>query len=86
VRVADPTDEFFGAELHAGLLKQVAEETGGGYYTPDRALDIARDMLYSPTGSTVVKKNDLWDMPLILAVLLLALGGEWVLRRRRGLA
>lgn len=86
VRVAEPTDEYFGAELHAGLLKQVAEETGGGYYEPERATDIARDMIYSPTGSTVVKKNDLWDMPLLLIVLLLALGGEWVLRRRRGLA
>ncbi|MBK8248954.1 MAG: hypothetical protein IPK85_16375 [Gemmatimonadetes bacterium] len=86
VRVAEPTDEFFGAELRTALLRQVAEETGGGYYPPEDAVRIAEDIVYSPAGSTVVKKNDLWDMPLVLLTLLLALGGEWVLRRRRGLA
>lgn len=86
VRVAEPTDEFFGAELRVSLLRQVAEETGGGYYPPARATEIAEDLVYSPTGATIVKKNDLWDMPLLLLVLLGALGGEWVLRRRRGLA
>ena len=86
VRVAEPTDEYFGAELRTALLRQVGEETGGGYYRPEDALRIAEDIVYSPAGSTVVKKNDLWDMPLVLITLLLALGGEWVLRRRRGLA
>ena len=86
VRVAEPTDEHFGAELRASLLRQVASETGGAYYTPETAANIARDIVYSPSGSTVVKQNDLWDMPLVLILLLVALGGEWVLRRRRGLA
>ena len=86
VRVAEAMDEHFGAELRASLLRQVAEETGGRYYTPATVGDLARDIVYSPSGSTVVKKNDLWDMPIVLIVLLLALGGEWVLRRRRGMA
>ncbi|MGQ0648684.1 MAG: hypothetical protein ACT4P7_14080 [Gemmatimonadaceae bacterium] len=86
VRVAEPTDEQFGAELRASLLQQVAEETGGGYYTPATAGEIVKDIVYSPSGSTVVKRNDLWDMPLVLMVLLIALGGEWFLRRRRGMA
>jgi uncharacterized membrane protein len=86
VRVAEPADEFFGAELRASLLKQIAQETGGSYYSPERAAEIARDLVYSPTGATIVKKNDLWDMPLLLLLLLAALGGEWFLRRRRGLA
>ncbi|MBC7895244.1 MAG: hypothetical protein H7066_07510 [Cytophagaceae bacterium] len=86
VRVAEPADEHFGAELRSSLLRQVASETGGGYYTPETAANIARDIVYSPSGSTIVKQNDLWDMPLVLILLLVALGGEWVLRRRRGLA
>ncbi len=86
VRVVEPTDEYFGAELRTALLRQVAEETGGGYYTPANALEIAEDVVYSPAGSTVVKRNDLWDMPIVVLLLLLALGGEWILRRRRGLA
>jgi uncharacterized membrane protein len=86
VRVAEPTEEYFGAELRTSLLRQVASETGGGYYDADQALDVARDIVYSPSGSTVVKKNDLWDMPIIFLILIAALGGEWMLRRRRGLA
>ena len=68
------------------LLRQLAEETGGRYYPADRALDVAKDMVYSASGATVVERKDLWDMPVLLGLLLLALGTEWALRRRRGVA
>ncbi|MEO7963470.1 MAG: glutamine amidotransferase, partial [Gemmatimonadaceae bacterium] len=86
VRVAPPTTEYFGAEMRSSLLREIAEETGGRYYTADRAGEIARDMVYSASGATVVQKRDLWDMPIVFLLLLGALGGEWLLRRRRGLA
>ncbi|MEO6447264.1 MAG: hypothetical protein ABIZ91_04705, partial [Gemmatimonadaceae bacterium] len=86
VRVAQPTAEFFGAEMRPGLLRRIAEETGGRYYPADQALDVAQDMVYSASGATVVDRKDLWDMPVVLLLLLATLGGEWVLRRRRGLA
>ena len=85
VRVAEPVDEFFGAERRDLLLEQLARETGGRSYTPQRAEEIARDMNYSASGATSVRRRDLWDAPLVLLVLLLLLGGEWILRRRRGL-
>lgn len=86
VRVAPPTSEYFGAEMRPALLRQVASETGGRYYPAERALDVARDMVYSASGATVVEKKDLWDMPALLVVMLVALGAEWALRRRRGVA
>ena len=43
-------------------------------------------MVYSASGATVVEKEDLWDMPALLVVMLVALGAEWALRRRRGVA
>lgn len=86
VRVAPPTTEFFGAEMRPTLLRQIAEESGGRYYTVDQAGDIARDMVYSTSGVSVVHKRDLWDMPVIFLLLLATLGGEWLLRRRWGLA
>lgn len=85
IRVAEPVDEYFGAERRDGLLNQLARETGGRNYTPERALDVARDLKYSSSGATEVRRLDLWDAPLVLLTLLLLLGGEWVLRRRRGL-
>ncbi len=85
LRVAQPTEEYFGAERRDGLLDQLARETGGRTYTPQRATDVARDLNYSPSGATSVRRLDLWDAPLVLILLLLLLAGEWVLRRRRGL-
>jgi uncharacterized membrane protein len=85
VRVAEPVDEYFGAERREALLEQLARETGGRTYTPQRALDVARDLVYSASGATEVRRLDLWDAPLVLIILLALLGGEWILRRRQGL-
>lgn len=86
VRVAPPTAEYFGAEMRPALLRQVAEETGGRYYPAERALEVAADLQYSASGATVVERKELWDMPALLLSLLSALGAEWALRRRRGVA
>jgi uncharacterized protein YneF (UPF0154 family) len=34
---------------------------------------------------TVVQEKDLWDMPVVLALLVGLVGGEWFLRRKVGL-
>jgi uncharacterized membrane protein len=86
VHVTESTAESFGAERRDGLLQQLADETGGRRYTPERALDVARDLRYSTSGATEVRRLDLWDAPLVLVLLLGLLGAEWVLRRRWGLA
>lgn len=86
VHVAEPMDEFFAAERGDGLLEQLARETGGKTYTPQRASEVARDLTYSTSGATEVRRLDLWDAPLVLLVLLTLLAVEWMLRRRRGLA
>ncbi|MES3032507.1 MAG: glutamine amidotransferase [Gemmatimonadota bacterium] len=85
VRVAEPVEEYFGAERRDVLLEQLARETGGRSYTPQRAAEIARDLAYSASGATAVRRLDLWDAPLVLLLLLALLGGEWALRRARGL-
>ncbi len=86
VSVIDPTVESFGAEQHSALLKRIAEETGGRYYTPAQAANVANDLVYSNSGNTVVQRLDLWDMPIVFVVLLALAGGEWAYRRSRGLA
>jgi uncharacterized membrane protein len=86
VRAAEPTAEFFGAQLRPSLLRQIADETGGRYYSTADAGKVAEDIVYSASGATVVERRDLWDMPIVFLLLLGAVGGEWLLRRRRGLA
>lgn len=74
------------AELRAPLLRRIAQETGGRYYPLGQASALAEDVIFTESGVTVREALDLWDMPLVFLVLAALLGGEWALRRSRGLA
>jgi len=86
VRVADPTAEYFGAEMRPALMRQVADETGGKYYRADDVSTLPEDVVYTNSGATEIQRLDLWDMPVIFVLLVSLLGAEWLYRRRRGLA
>ncbi|MGQ0537523.1 MAG: glutamine amidotransferase, partial [Gemmatimonadaceae bacterium] len=58
---ADSEREFFAAERRVPLLRQLAEETGGRYYEPAQAADVARDLAHSASGVTVIDRKELWD-------------------------
>ena len=82
----DIQQEMFGAAQRPALLERIARETGGRYYTPQTAEALARDMMYTSSGTTVTEQLDLWDTPAIFIALLALIAAEWLLRRRRGLA
>jgi uncharacterized membrane protein len=79
-------DEFFGSQMRAPLLRRIADETGGRFYTTANAASLAEDIAYAGRGATVQEERDLWDMPVVFILLVGLLGGEWVYRRLRGLA
>ena len=83
---ADLPTEHFGAEMNAPLLRRVAEETGGRFYTAATVDNLAEDARFTASGKTVIESYELWDMPIVFLLLLSALGSEWLLRRRWGLA
>jgi hypothetical protein len=74
------------AELRTPLLKRIAKETGGRYYPLKDASRLSDDVIYTEAGVTVRDARDLWDMPIVFLLLAGLLGGEWIYRRRRGLA
>ncbi len=86
VRVADLNTEYFDAEMRAPLLKRIATETGGRFYTPATANTLAEDVALSKHGVTVVNQMDLWDMPAVLLLLVGLVSAEWWYRKVRGLA
>jgi hypothetical protein len=86
VRVADLNTEYFDAEMRAPLLKRIANETGGRFYTPATANTLAEDVALSKHGVTVVNQMDLWDMPAVLILLVALVTAEWSYRKVRGLA
>jgi hypothetical protein len=85
VRASAADSEYFDAAMRAPLLKRIAEETGGRFYTAANVAALPDAISYSGRGVTVVEERDLWDMPAVLLLLVALTGGEWAYRRRRGL-
>ena len=86
VRALPDDTEYIDAAMRAPFLTRIAEDTGGRFYTAASASTLPEDITYLGRGVTVVQEKDLWDMPAVLALLVGFAGGEWVLRRRWGLA
>jgi uncharacterized membrane protein len=85
VRASAADSEYFDAAMRAPLLKRIAEETGGRFYTEADSASLPEAISYSGRGVTVVEERDLWDMPAILILLVGLIAGEWAFRRARGL-
>jgi uncharacterized membrane protein len=86
VRAAPDEGEYFDAGMHGALLRRVAQETGGRFYTTSTAGALAEDLKYTGRGVTTVEERDLWHMPIVLVALIGVMCGEWGYRRVRGLA
>jgi uncharacterized membrane protein len=84
VRSTSADNEYFDATMRAPLLRRIAEETGGRFYTNDVST-LPEAISYSGRGVTVVEERDLWDMPAVLLLLIGMTAGEWAYRRGRGL-
>ncbi len=76
--------ENFGIEQNRELLEKLSAETGGAYYRPAQVEKLLKDITFSEAGLTVRETRDLWSMPIVFLILLVLIGGEWLLRRRWG--
>jgi len=74
------------AEQRPAVLRRIANETGGHYYTLDDVARLADDAMFTESGVTVRESKDLWDMPIVFILLAALLGAEWAYRRWQGLA
>jgi uncharacterized membrane protein len=86
VRASAGDSEYFDAPMRAPLLKRIAEDTGGHFFTAANAALLPEAIRYSGRGVTVVEERELWDMPILLLLLIALMGAEWAYRRTRGLA
>ena len=82
----DLATEYFGAEMRAPLLRRIADETGGRFYTGENVAQLAKDIVFTDAGNTVVDRKDLWDMPIVFLLILALVTSEWGYRKLRGLA
>ena len=64
--------------MNSALLKRLASESGGRYYTPDNAGTIAEDISYIDKGSSShLEEKELWDMPFLFLLLVGLNSAEW---------
>ncbi|MFO1351451.1 MAG: glutamine amidotransferase [Gammaproteobacteria bacterium] len=77
--------EAYGSEMQAGLLKRIAANSGGRFYTPDQLPALARAIPQPQSGAKVTEHYELWDMPALLLLMVGLAGLEWGYRRWRGL-
>ncbi len=84
--VAESYAEFTNAELNAELLQTLASTSGGRYYTLEDASQMVNHISLVESATSRLVDEEVWDMPLIFACVILLLGLEWFLRKRRGLA
>ena len=81
VRAVADDAEYFDATMHAPLLKRIAQDTGGRFYTSDKIASLGDDLKYSGRGVTAVEERELWHMPILLIALIGIICAEWSLRR-----
>lgn len=86
VLVSDLNREYYSAAQNSDLLKRIATETGGKYYSPAEAQSLLDDLVYRQTPYSERVTKDLWDMPINFMLIIGLLSAEWFLRKREGLA
>lgn len=84
--VTEINREFYDAVQNVGLLKRIAAETGGKYYTVDQAEDLIDELTYREGTNSEPVTKELWDMPIIFLLLIGLVTAEWFLRKRENLA
>ncbi len=72
-------------QLNEDLLKRLASETGGTYFSIADAESVPKNIADVQNPVFVDAERDLWTHPLILLTVVGLLGTEWFLRKRIGL-
>lgn len=84
--VTELNREFHDAAQNVELLKRVAAETGGKYFTLDRAGSLLEELTYLEGKNSERVSKDLWDMPINFMLIIGLASAEWFLRKKKGLA
>ena len=77
--------ELENPQLNEDLLKQLAEQTGGAYFTMDDAELVPENIANVQNPIFVDAERELWAHPLVLIAVIGLLATEWFFRKRVGL-
>ncbi len=77
--------EFADPRLNEPLLRRIARTSGGRYVRADEAASIVPWLQSATPRSAAPERRDLWHQPWALALIIMLLSVEWILRRTWGL-
>ena len=87
--VGDFNIEFAETRMRSDILRQVAERTGGKFYTPENAANLLKDIYsnprFAPREITNTRDFEIWNSWSLLALALIFFGSEWFMRKRLGM-
>ena len=86
-RVVGPPGEMYGLRMNAAEMKQVAEDTGGAFYTLADADKLPDELPKGEPGprSPVGKPLLLWNGFTCFLIALLLVTTEWLIRKQKNL-
>ena len=90
-QVTRASRELYPLDARAGIsdLQALARETGGAWHDLNDAPEFPARVPLAPRRSSASRRAALepvWPSPWVLLLMLCGLGGEWLLRRRLGVA
>ncbi len=81
-RVEPPRREVDEPSLNRALLADLARATGGRVFELDDLDKLDEAIPTREVARTLETRDELWDAPMLAAVIMLALTTEWILRKR----
>ncbi|MGM0631826.1 MAG: hypothetical protein ACQETO_01495 [Pseudomonadota bacterium] len=78
--------EYVNPAMDRDVLARLADAGGGRYYDLADHRRLLQDIEFTPSAYTEQVREDLWDQPLLLLLLIALLSSDWALRRQKGLS
>lgn len=86
ITISEYSLEYENTQMNEPLLKSIAQNSGGSYVAAADFADILPQVNLSKRQRTSTSDVILWDHPGLFIILIVLLGIEWIMRKRRGLA
>ena len=86
IEVLPTNREFIYTHQAVDFLKQLAEQSGGHYYTADQIQQLIKTLDLEPVRKEEHNTWDIWQNIYLLIFFLILLSVEWIIRKQKGLA
>lgn len=77
--------EFQNTRMNADLLKRIADESGGTFYTPANVEELSAHLDFPQRSLVKTREWEVWNKAPVLFICIVLFGVEWFIRKRKGM-